>query len=161
MATANLPHGAGIIGAAVPRIDGPLKTTGTARYSLDHDFPGLVHAVAVQSTVGKGRIRSLDVSAAAKMPGILRILQPKRDISGHKRKFPAYYRLCMKPSPKATRAYEKFGYQVERHIGYVGHPYYGHVPVLRNIEYRLLRPLCQRAGVGMTSTAVLILRKPE
>jgi SAM-dependent methyltransferase len=91
----------------------------------------------------------------------VRILQPKRDISGHKRKFPAYYRLCMKPSPKATRAYEKFGYQVERHIGYVGHPYYGHVPVLRNIEYRLLRPLCQRAGVGMTSTAVLILRKPE
>jgi xanthine dehydrogenase YagR molybdenum-binding subunit len=74
MATTNLPHGAGIIGAAVPRIDGPLKTTGTARYSLDHDFPGLVHAVAVQSTVGKGRIRSLDMRAAEKMPGVLRVL---------------------------------------------------------------------------------------
>ena len=46
-----------IIGAAVPRIDGPLKTTGTARYAVDHDFPSLVHAVAVQSTIGKGRIR--------------------------------------------------------------------------------------------------------
>ncbi len=74
MATANLPQGADIIGAAVPRIDGPLKTTGTARYSVDHDFPGLVHAVAVQSTIGKGRIRSLDVSAAEKMPGVLLVL---------------------------------------------------------------------------------------
>jgi xanthine dehydrogenase YagR molybdenum-binding subunit len=74
MATANLPQGAGIIGAAVPRIDGPLKTTGTARYSLDHDFPELVHAVAVQSTIGKGRIRSLDANAAGKMPGVLLIL---------------------------------------------------------------------------------------
>src|ERR1700692_3474242 len=74
MATANIPQGAGIIGAAVPRIDGPLKTTGSARYSLDHDFPGLVHAVAVQSTIAKGRIRSLDVSAAEKMPGVLIVL---------------------------------------------------------------------------------------
>ena len=66
----------------------------------------------------------------------------------------------MKPSPKATRAYEKFGYQVERHIGYVGHPYYGRVRGLRIIEHRF-RALCVRAGVGLTSTAVLILRKPE
>ena len=71
MATDPLPHAAGIIGAAVPRIDGPLKTTGTARYAVDHDFPGLVHAVAVQSTIASGRIRNLDVSAAEKMPGVL------------------------------------------------------------------------------------------
>jgi SAM-dependent methyltransferase len=88
-----------------------------------------------------------------------RILQPERDVSGNKRKFPAYYRLCMKPSPKAARAFEKFGYQVESHVGYVGHRYYGRVPVLRNVEYRL-RTLYLRAGVGMTSTAVLVLRKP-
>jgi xanthine dehydrogenase YagR molybdenum-binding subunit len=74
MATANLPQGAAIIGAAVPRIDGPLKTTGTARYAVDHDFPNLAHAVAVQSTIGKGRIRSLDASAAEKMPGVLLVL---------------------------------------------------------------------------------------
>ena len=74
MATQTFPHAASIIGAAVPRIDGPLKTTGTARYAVDHDFPSLVHAVAVQSTIGKGRIRSLDVSAAEKMPGVLLIL---------------------------------------------------------------------------------------
>src|ERR1700694_1379694 len=74
MATATTPHAAEIIGSAVPRIDGPLKTTGSARYSLDHDFPRLVHAVAVQSTIGKGRIRSLDVNIAEKMPGVLLVL---------------------------------------------------------------------------------------
>ncbi len=74
MATTQIPQGAGIIGAAVPRIDGPLKTTGTARYSLDHHFPNLAHAVAVQSTIGKGRIRSLAASAAEKRPGVLLVL---------------------------------------------------------------------------------------
>ena len=68
MATDTLPHAAGIIGAAVPRIDGSLKTTGTARYAVDHNFPNLVHAVAVQATIGKGRIRALDTSTAQKMP---------------------------------------------------------------------------------------------
>jgi xanthine dehydrogenase YagR molybdenum-binding subunit len=75
MATQTLTHAANIIGAAVPRIDGPLKTTGTARYAVDHDFPGLTHAVAVQSTIGNGRIRSLDVSEAEKMPGVLLVLR--------------------------------------------------------------------------------------
>lgn len=74
MAAQTLPEANGIIGAAVPRIDGPLKTTGTARYSLDHDFPHLAHGVAVQSTIGKGTIRSLDVSAAENMPGVLLVL---------------------------------------------------------------------------------------
>jgi hypothetical protein len=62
MATSQLPKGAGIIGAAVPRIDGPLKTTGTARYSLDHHFPNLAHAVAVQSTIGKADLPDLDLT---------------------------------------------------------------------------------------------------
>src|ERR1700735_3024182 len=75
MATQTLPHAANIIGAAVPRIDGPLKTTGTARYAVDHDFLGLTHAVAVQSTIGNGRTRSLDVSEAERMPGVLLILR--------------------------------------------------------------------------------------
>ena len=58
----------------MPRIDGPLKTSGTARYAVDHHFPNLAHAVAVQSSIGKGRIRGLDTSAAEKMPGVLLVL---------------------------------------------------------------------------------------
>jgi xanthine dehydrogenase YagR molybdenum-binding subunit len=73
MATDTTPIHGNLIGAAVPRIDGPLKTTGTARYACDHDFPGLVHGIAVQSTIGKGRIRSLEVSKAEKMPGVVQV----------------------------------------------------------------------------------------
>jgi len=71
---ATLPDAASVIGAAVPRIDGPLKTTGTAQYAVDHNFPGLVHAVAVQSTIASGRIRTLDASAAEKMSGVVLVL---------------------------------------------------------------------------------------
>src|SRR5271168_4868896 len=71
MATATLPGTQSLIGVAVPRIDGPLKTTGSAQYAVDYNFPRLAHAVAVQSTIGKGKIRSLDASAAERMPGVL------------------------------------------------------------------------------------------
>ncbi|MGA9584346.1 MAG: xanthine dehydrogenase family protein molybdopterin-binding subunit [Terracidiphilus sp.] len=87
MATDTLPH-ASIMSAAVPRIDGPLKTSGTARYAVDHDFPGLVHAVAVQATIGSGRIRSLDASAAEKMPGVLQVFHPGNKMQGVYRQIP-------------------------------------------------------------------------
>src|SRR5581483_11385927 len=87
MATQTPSPAANIIGSAVPRIDGPLKTTGTARYAVDHDFPNLVHAVAVQSTIGKGRIKNLDVSQAEKMPGVLLVLH-HGNLKGVFRTFP-------------------------------------------------------------------------
>jgi xanthine dehydrogenase YagR molybdenum-binding subunit len=74
MATATLPGTRSLIGVAVPRIDGPLKTTGTAQYAVDYHFPRMAHAVAVQSNIGNGRIRSLDASAAQRMPGVLLVL---------------------------------------------------------------------------------------
>jgi xanthine dehydrogenase YagR molybdenum-binding subunit len=87
MATQTSSPAANIIGAAVPRIDGPLKTTGTARYAVDHDFPNLVHAIAVQSTIGKGRIKNLDVSEAETMPGVLLVLR-HGNLKGVFRTFP-------------------------------------------------------------------------
>jgi len=74
MATATLPGRQSLIGVAVPRIDGPLKTSGSAQYAVDYNFPRLAHAAAVQSTIGKGKIRSLDASAAERMPGVLLVL---------------------------------------------------------------------------------------
>ncbi len=63
-----------IIGAGVPRVDGPRKTTGTAPYTADRNFPGLVYAVPVCSSIAHGRIRSMDTSAAQSMPGVLAVL---------------------------------------------------------------------------------------
>ncbi len=71
MATNGNP--ASILGAAVPRIDGPLKTTGAAKYSADFDLPRMVYAVPVCATIGKGTITKLDRSAAENMRGVLRV----------------------------------------------------------------------------------------
>ncbi|WP_158750076.1 xanthine dehydrogenase family protein molybdopterin-binding subunit [Acidobacterium sp. S8] len=63
-----------VIGTAVPRVDGRLKTTGAAMYSSDYSFPGMVYLVPVCSPIAKGRITKLDASAAEKMPGVLRVM---------------------------------------------------------------------------------------
>jgi xanthine dehydrogenase YagR molybdenum-binding subunit len=62
------------IGTSVPRVDGPLKTTGTAKYAADFNFPNLVYAVPVGSTIAKGEILRVDASAAEAMPGVLLVL---------------------------------------------------------------------------------------
>jgi xanthine dehydrogenase YagR molybdenum-binding subunit len=63
-----------IIGSELPRIDGPLKTTGSAQYAADYHFPNLVHAVPVTSTIAAGTIRSIDAENAEKMPGVILVL---------------------------------------------------------------------------------------
>ena len=62
-----------VIGVATPRIDGPLKTTGTAMYSSDHHFEGLVYAWPVTATIASGSITGIDTGMAEKMPGVLAV----------------------------------------------------------------------------------------
>jgi len=71
---ADAPPPSAIIGAAVPRIDGPLKTTGTARYASDYNFPGLVYAVPVRATIASGKILRIDSTAAKAMPGVCLVM---------------------------------------------------------------------------------------
>ncbi len=63
-----------VIGKPTPRIDGPLKTTGTAQYAVDYHFPGLVYAWPVASTIGSGKVLAIDSAQAEKMPGVLLVL---------------------------------------------------------------------------------------
>ena len=63
-----------IVGTATPRIDGPLKTSGAAVYAADFHFEHMAYAVPVGSLIASGRIRSLDASAAERMPGVLLVL---------------------------------------------------------------------------------------
>ena len=62
-----------IIGSAVPRIDGPQKVSGRAMYASDHNFPGMLYAVPVCSTIAKGKVTRLDTRAADSMPGVVAI----------------------------------------------------------------------------------------
>src|SRR5712675_490028 len=62
------------IGRDTPRVDGPLKVTGTAQYASDFHFPGLLYGVPVEATIASGKITKLDTAAAKKMSGVHAIL---------------------------------------------------------------------------------------
>ncbi|MFG1202313.1 aldehyde oxidoreductase molybdenum-binding subunit PaoC [Xanthobacter aminoxidans] len=65
-----------IIGQPVSRIDGPLKTTGTAPYAYErHDVaPNAAHGFVVGATIARGRITALDTSAAEAAPGVVAVV---------------------------------------------------------------------------------------
>ena len=65
---------ASIIGRDTVRVDGPRKVTGTAQYTTDFHFPGMLYAVPVGATIANGRITKLDTATAEKMPGVHAIL---------------------------------------------------------------------------------------
>jgi xanthine dehydrogenase YagR molybdenum-binding subunit len=56
------------------RVDAPLKVTGAAKYTADHQLDHLVHAVLVTSAIAAGRIDSIEVEAALKSPGVLGVI---------------------------------------------------------------------------------------
>ncbi|MDX2675058.1 xanthine dehydrogenase family protein molybdopterin-binding subunit [Streptomyces sp. NY05-11A] len=62
------------VGAPLSRVDGRLKVTGQAKYAADHDIDGVVHAVVVDSTIGRGRITGIDTSAAGAQHGVLGVI---------------------------------------------------------------------------------------
>ncbi len=59
-----------VIGKGRPRVEGPLKVTGTAQYTSDHSFPGMLYAVPVGATIASGTIASIDTARARQMPGV-------------------------------------------------------------------------------------------
>ena len=63
-----------IIGASVPRIEGPEKATGRAIYTDDITRPGMLHAALLGSHYAHARILSVDTSAARALPGVKAVL---------------------------------------------------------------------------------------
>jgi CO/xanthine dehydrogenase Mo-binding subunit len=63
-----------IIGAPVDRVDGTLKVTGAAPYPSDFTYPGLTHAVLVQSTIAAGTITGIGAAKAEAAPGVLAVI---------------------------------------------------------------------------------------
>lgn len=75
-ASDNLFDRAKVIGKPIRRIDGPLKTTGTAPYAYErHDVvAGQLVGYPVGAAIAKGRITSIDTSAAEAAPGVVGIV---------------------------------------------------------------------------------------
>lgn len=65
---------AGLIGRSRPRIDGPAKVTGRARYASDEVAPNPAHAFLVTSAIARGRVLKVDSAEAGRVPGVLDIL---------------------------------------------------------------------------------------
>jgi CO/xanthine dehydrogenase Mo-binding subunit len=62
------------VGRSVPRLEGRDKVTGRAEYTHTMRLPGMLHAKIFRSTVAHGRIKSVDTSAAKKVPGVLHVV---------------------------------------------------------------------------------------
>ena len=65
-----------VIGKPTDRIDGPLKTTGSARYAYERstEVPHAAYGYVVGAGIAKGRIASMDLNAARAAPGVLAIV---------------------------------------------------------------------------------------
>lgn len=66
--------GAVAIGTPLPRIDALAKVTGAAKYAAEHSGTGLLIGVVVNTPVARGRIVSIDASAALALPGVVDVL---------------------------------------------------------------------------------------
>src|SRR6185295_3089176 len=58
------------VGKPVPRADGKLKVTGEAKYTADVHPPGMLFARMLCSPYPHAKIKSSDISAAEKAPGV-------------------------------------------------------------------------------------------
>jgi len=65
-----------VVGRAHDRIDGPLKTTGTAPYAYEwqDEVPGAAYGYVLGAAIAKGRIISMDLHDAEHAPGVLAIV---------------------------------------------------------------------------------------
>jgi xanthine dehydrogenase YagR molybdenum-binding subunit len=53
-----------------PRLEGPLKVTGRAKYTFDIQLPGMLWGKMVRATVPAGEITKIDTTAAEALPGV-------------------------------------------------------------------------------------------
>jgi xanthine dehydrogenase YagR molybdenum-binding subunit len=75
-ATTNPIDRLAVVGQPVDRIDGHLKTTGTAQYAYErHDVaPHAAYGYVIGAGVAKGRIVAIDSAAARRAPGVLAVV---------------------------------------------------------------------------------------
>jgi len=65
-----------VVGQSTPRVDGSLKTSGSAPYAYEHhkEVPNAAYGYIVGAGIAKGRIASIDLTRARAAPGVLGIV---------------------------------------------------------------------------------------
>ena len=74
MTTPNPSTGQPSVGAALKRIDGPLKVTGTAPYAYEHAVDQPVHLYPLTASIARGQVTHIDTLAAEQVPGVLLVM---------------------------------------------------------------------------------------
>src|ERR1700759_554958 len=62
------------LGTQQSRIDGPDKVQGIARFAAEVPMERLLYAACVHSTIARGKIAELDLSAAEAAPGVALVM---------------------------------------------------------------------------------------
>ena len=70
-----------VVGRPTPRVEGELKVTGKAQYSADLKLPNMLWGRCLRSPISYGRIKSIDISKALKVPGVKAVITGK-DVPG-------------------------------------------------------------------------------
>ncbi|MCA0979373.1 xanthine dehydrogenase family protein molybdopterin-binding subunit [Qipengyuania flava] len=64
----------GVLGKALPRVEGLAKVTGTAPYAAEYPIADCAEGVLVTSTITRGEVTSIDKNAALAMPGVIAVI---------------------------------------------------------------------------------------
>src|ERR671931_414671 len=59
-----------VVGRPTPRVEGEMKVTVKALYSVDLNLPGILWGKVLRSPIAYGRIKKIDVSKARQIPGV-------------------------------------------------------------------------------------------
>ncbi len=79
-----------VIGEAISRVDGVLKVTGRANYSMDFSVNNTAYGFLIKSEIAAGKILSIDKTAAEKSAGVIAVIthenalkvKPSRSLRG-------------------------------------------------------------------------------
>lgn len=61
------------VGKPISRLEGHLKVTGIAKYAGEYQADDLIYGYVVNSTITKGKIKSIDTSEVKKLDGVIKV----------------------------------------------------------------------------------------
>src|SRR5262245_21714220 len=87
------------VGQRLPRTEDARLLTGAGCFVDDVALPGMLHCAFVRSPVARGRIRSIDASAARELPGVHAVLTAE-DLAPLGVQMISFFLISPPPGPK-------------------------------------------------------------
>src|SRR5476651_1262912 len=80
------PNPSQVMGKPTPRVDGPAKVTGAAKYSYDVQPDGWLYGMVLRSKLPAAKVTKIDLSKAQAMPGVKAVI-----LAGDEQRTVRYY----------------------------------------------------------------------